>query len=200
MYYPWWGRWFLAIWNCKWKELWSPGVWCSPLGCTSESQLAHGFQYCSSGWSVGEQILPISSTLVPDYFHLYSKAFSPSCACKSQNSSLFLWLGLSMNTEAARVASSSERTVALVSRRVLCNQWNLCNPALVKGESVLKSTKRICDNAQSSASDGFGWGLAKLLEVVGGSPVSCWNESWKDQCVSQDLVDICVPDAPGSHS
>lgn len=34
-----------------------------------------------------------------DYFRLYSKTFNPSCACKSQDSSLFLWLGLSMKME-----------------------------------------------------------------------------------------------------
>lgn len=44
----------------------------------------------------------------------------------------------------------------------------LVQPTLVKGESVLKSTEQICDSAQSSAPDGFGRGLATLLEVVGG--------------------------------
>lgn len=72
----------------------------------------------------------------------------------------------------------------------------LVQPTLVNVESVLKTTKQVCDNAQNSASDG---GLAKLLEVVGGSPVGCWNESQEDQSVSQDLVDTYVPDPPGAH-
>lgn len=49
----------------------------------------------------------------------------------------------------------------------------LVQHTLVKGESVLNNTEQICDNAQSSAPDGFGRGLAKLSGVVRGSPVSC---------------------------
>lgn len=49
----------------------------------------------------------------------------------------------------------------------------LVQPTFVKGESVLKNTEHICDSAQSSAPDGFGRGLAKLLGVVGESSVSC---------------------------
>lgn len=49
----------------------------------------------------------------------------------------------------------------------------LVQPTLVKEESVLKNTEQISDNAQSSAPDEFGRGLAKRLEIVGGSPVSC---------------------------
>lgn len=132
MYYPWWGRWFLAVWNCKWKELWSAEGWCSPLGCISESPASTSISILlfrlKCGWTNPSNQQRLGTC---DYFCLYSKAFIPSCACKSQNSSLFLWLGLSMKMEGARVSSSSEWTVALVSRRILCNQWNLCNPPLL---------------------------------------------------------------------
>lgn len=37
----------------------------APWAVFLRAQLAHPFQSCSSGWNVGEQILPISSALVP---------------------------------------------------------------------------------------------------------------------------------------
>lgn len=48
----------------------------------------------------------------------------------------------------------------------------LVQPTLVNGESVLKNTEQVCDNAQTSAPDGFGRGLAKLLGGFG-------RVSWK---------------------
>lgn len=134
MYYPWWGRSFLAMWNCKWKELWSPGGWCGPWAVclrvpasTSISILPFRLK---CGWANPSNQQHVGTC---DCFCLYSKAFSPSCAWKSQSSSLFLWLGLSMRMEAAHGGSSSEWTVALVSQRVRCSQCNLCNPPLLKG-------------------------------------------------------------------
>lgn len=179
MYYPWWGRSFLAMWNCKWKELWSSGGCCSPWAVclrvpasTSISILPFRLK---CGWANPSNQQCIGTC---DCFRLYSKAFSPSCACKSQNSSLFLWLGFSMKMEAARGSSSSEWTVALMSGESSVQSVELVQHTLVKGESVLNNTEQICDNAQSSAPDGFGRGLAKLSGVVRGSPVSCWKIWW----------------------
>lgn len=141
--------------------------------------------------------------------HLYSKAFNPSCACSCE-------LFESHRTVLCSYGwGSTWRRKIVQHRLVLCSEWagssheqdksvqsvKLLNAPSVKGESVLHNTvSRSVTMLRATHADGFGRGLAKLVEVVGGSSVSCWNESWKDQCVSQDLVDICIPDPPGSYN